>query len=234
MGRAALSPSGRRKAAMNCLRYGLLGFLLALSPAAFASNLVPLEPGQHYQGGTTLEIPTVGLSLSVPDGWVAILPRGGTMLVMTPDDISYVLALAEPATLEEARTFLAGPLPLGDGITLRPRAVPSVEAGDLVIDYDVTGSGQPYEGRGRARQMANDVVVAVFSLANPGGLAAIERVADQVLAGTTVLSGSSQPAQGGGANSSADDWHSYLMGRHLVRYYTGSGYNEEQHIYLAG
>jgi hypothetical protein len=118
---------------------------------------------------------------------------------------------------------------------LRPAAAPTREGEDLVVPYDVAGGAQPREGRGRARQLENGIVVGVFALAPAGGLDAIQRVADQVLAGVAVMSGQPQTAQGSGGSGSGsgdDSWQSYLMGRHLVRYYTGSGYNEEQHIYL--
>ena len=185
------------------MRYRLFGLLVVLALAGTHAHAVPLQPGRHYQGGTELEIQAAGLSLTVPEGWVAILPQGGSMLVMTPDDRSYVLAMAEPANLDQARAFLSNPLPLGNGIVLQPAAAPALEGEDLVVPYDVAG-----------------------------GLDATQRVADQVLAGVAVLSGQPQAAQGSGSGGDDDSWQSYLMGRHLVRYYTGSGYNEEQHIYL--
>lgn len=212
------------------MRRWCLGVLLAMAFGASCGHAVPLQPGQHYRGGTELEIAAAGLALTVPDDWVAILPQGGSMLVMTPDDQSYVLAMAEQATMDEARSFLSSPLPLGNGVVLQPTAPPALEGGDLVVPYSVTGGDGPYEGVGRARQLPNGIVAGVFALARPGGLDPVERVAGEVLAG--IRTTRPQSAEESGGSSGDDSWQSYLMGRHLVRYYTGSGYNEEQHIYL--
>lgn len=207
--------------------------VLALVLGASHAQAVPLQPGQRYQGGTELEIAAARLSLTVPDGWVAVLPPGGSMLVMTPDDQSYVLAMAKQATLEEARSFLSNPLSLGNGVVLQPTAPPKLQGQELVVPYSVAGGDGPYEGFGRARQLPNGVVAGVFALAGPGALEPVRRVAEEVLAGIRTAAGQPQTAEGSAGSGGADDsWQSYLMGRHLVRYYTGSGYNEEQHIYL--
>jgi len=208
-----------------------LAFALWIAPA----QAVPLEPGQRYEGGTRLEDHTSGLSLTVPDDWVASLPKGGSVLVLTPDDRSFVLALARRATLDQARLFLAETFPLGNGIVLQPMAAPIQNGEEFAVPYAVTGGTEPYEARGRARRLSNGFFLAVFAVSKPGELETMGQVADQILAGVAVLgSSSTATAQGDAGNGSGDedDWHSYLMGRHLVHYYSGSGYYEEQHIYL--
>lgn len=41
-----------------------------------------------------------------------------------------------------------------------------------------------------------------------------------------------QPARAGQASKPSGHWGSYMSNRHLVRYYSGSSYNEEEHLYL--
>lgn len=220
------------------VRLWVAGLVLVFGVAP--ANAEPLEPGRAYAGGARLDFDAVGLSVTVPAGWTAMLPPGSAMLVMTPDDQSYVLTTAEYATLDEARAFLSNPLPLGNGVVLQPTAAPAADGPDLVVAYTVAGAGAPHEGAGRVRALPNGIVVGVFSLAPAGVLAPATAVAAQFLAsieatGAPVDSAAadSAPQTAAAAGSGDDDdWHSYLMGRHLVRYSGNSSYNETQHIYL--
>jgi len=142
-------------------RLGLL-FMLGVTTAAQAE---PLQPGQAYGGGTELDIASLGLSLTVPDGWTALLPPRSSILVMTPDDQSYVLATANHATLDEVRPALSEPLALGNGVVLTPNAAPIQAGQDLRVSYTVSGLPLAYEGDGRSRAISNDVVVSVIVLA---------------------------------------------------------------------
>ena len=205
-------------------RLGLL-FLLGMTTAAHAE---PLQPGQTYGGGTELDIVSLGLSFTVPDGWTALLPPGSSILVMTPDDQSYVLAAANHATLDEARSALSEPLALGNGVVLTPSATPLQAGQDLRVSYTVSGLSLAYEGDGRSRAISNEMVVSVVALAATGALDPARQVASQFLDSVRV---SSKPAAANN-NTNDDDWQSYLLGRHLVQYFGNSSYNETQHIYL--
>ncbi|MEM9440217.1 MAG: hypothetical protein AAGA73_07210 [Pseudomonadota bacterium] len=204
-----------------------LGLLLMLSMTTVAHAEL-LQPGQVYSGGTNLDIASLGLSLTVPIGWTALLPPGSSVLVMTPDDQSYVLATADHTTLDEVRSGLSDPLALGNGVVLSPIGTPLQTGQDLRVSYTVTGLPMVYEGDGRSRAVSNEVVVSVIALAVTGALDPTRVVADQFLDSMQV---SSKPTAATNTENN-DDWHSYLQGRHLVRYFGDSSYNETQHIYL--
>ena len=195
---------------------------------ATAAHAEPLQPGQAYGGGTELDIDSLGLSLTVPEGWTALLPPGSSILVMTPDEQSYVLATADRTTLDEVRFALSEPLALGNGVVLTPNATPIQVEQDIRVSYTVSGLPLAYEGDGRSRAISNDVVVSVIALAATGALDPARQVADQFLDSVQV---SSKPTAATNYTND-DDWHGYLQGRHLVRYFGNSSYNEKQHIYL--
>ncbi|REJ75102.1 MAG: hypothetical protein DWQ30_19025 [Acidobacteria bacterium] len=232
------SPALRNALAALAALSGLVVLpLLAASAAA-----VPLETGRLYPGGTVLEVAEAGLSFSVPDGYKALLPAGSEVVVMTADDRSYVLAMADAASLDEARAFLSAPLPLGGGVVLQPSGDVRLDGAHLAAGYTVSGSASADRATVRAREVGGGIVAAVFAVAASDALAQTQRVADAVLASVerrAVASvggdgGASSGSSGstGSSGSSSDAWQPYLQGMHLVRFYTGSGYQEEQHLYL--
>ena len=213
------------------------GLAVAMVAPASAETL---QPGQLYGGGTVLDVPDYGISVQVPDGWNALLPPDGVMLMMTPDDVSYVFALAADGTLEEARTFLAETtIPLGGGVFLQPAAPPVDEGDGLLVLYSVLGVSPPHVAVGRARAVTDGVMVATFAVAPDGSLGPADDVSIAFLGQVALLESPppapADPQTATGAQSgsgSDDDWHTYLLGRHLVRYSGDYSYREAQHLYL--
>ncbi|MEZ5825108.1 MAG: hypothetical protein R3C97_10315 [Geminicoccaceae bacterium] len=197
-----------------------ISFLAALALFARA-DAEPLQPGVSYPGGTILDVRGVGLSLAVPDGWSAVLPQGENFLVLTPDERRFVFLLAENAGLADAGDFLSRPVQIGGGVTLQPIAQ-SRDGNDLVVDFNVDGTAEPYRAGARVRAFGTRIVAALAA-APQAELAKVRQVAAMVLDGIGELA-----ATGGGAS----EWQTYLMGRHLVRYVTEDDYYEERHAFL--
>ena len=207
---------------MAAARIALVAIAVVVAVLALPAAAVSLEPGRPYPGGTRLDIPSVGLSIEVPQGWNALLPAGASLLIMTPDQRQYLFLVAEQAGREQALAYLSAPIPLGNGITLVPDQAAVAGASDIRASYRVQGGNGALAASVHARLLDSGYVLGAFAVAPPELLAAAESRRDRLLVNLEQIP----------VVAADDDWQSYLRGRHLVRYYSGSGYHEETHLYL--
>ena len=130
--------------------------------------------------------------------------------------------------MEAATEAMSARVPLGDGITLSPRAQVEInEAGNaLVGDYDVEGTQQPLSST--ARTIVGDHGTGIYFIAvypeaqaEPFG-SALSAAADSVRFFVAVEEATPEGAV------SADA----LAGRKITRFYTTSGYSETETIHL--
>ena len=210
--------------------------VLACLPAAAdpAGTATEIEPGRVYDGGARLQVGEYGVTFTVPTGWRGALPQGSEYFIMEPTGGgAMLLATGDEGSLAELRTLLSAPLDLGDGIILRPTGSLAVEGSEVRGQYRAEGSAQPLVGRVVARAGAHGIAVVYGLLAAPDQ---IERhlAALDLLAASTEMTPRPGAAggQGGAARSGGDSWAEYLKGKYLVRYYTQTGFTDEQHLWL--
>lgn len=160
----------------------LLASLAFLSSASAAST-TELEVGKTYQGNTLIEAKAYGLEFTVPEGWSGMLPPGGTFFAMTPDNKTFVFATAEPGSVKEAQGSLSQPLPLGNGITLRPIGAPRTQGDGFAIDYNVLGAKEPFGSEGRAIVSETGVIAGFIGVAPQAGIGAMRSTLDALTTG---------------------------------------------------
>ena len=202
-----------------------LGIIAMVGPSA----AVTIEPEKRYEGSVQLEAQELGVSFTLPQGWIGQLPAGAEMFVMTPDDRSYVFATGGETTLEGMRVFLGQTLPLGDGVTLQPKGQVTVNGQLVSAAFQVTGTPEPYVGEARARLGEHRISIGFIGIAPAAKEEGLREVLDRLIAGVTFAS--PQQSQSGDGGSS-DDWATYMSGRHIVRYYTQTGYTESDKFWL--
>ncbi len=199
-----------------------------------ATRAVEIQQGQQYEAGALLESSAAGTALSVPTGWIAGWPQDSSMLVLArTDNQGTIFVYVEEFTAESAAQLMAQPVPLGGGIILTPVSAPATgSGGTLTADYTVSGTPQALRGRILTRIGGHGVGAAFIAVATNGAFGG-------VLATTVSLVESVQfrqpaVAQAAAGNSGGDggSWQDYMRGRYVVRFYTSSGYTEEDHIWL--
>ena len=218
-----------RLAASRALGWTALPLML-LTLLAGPVSAVEIQPGQVYAGGTSLTASDVGVTMRVPDGWQAALPVGGSALAMErSDQRAFIFAVADRTTEAEVRAEMAQPIDLGDGIVLQPKASPSSEGKGLLRgDYQVFGAPSPGEGTVWARLADTGIGVAFFAI-DLGGDGGASREAERLARGVSFAKPVIPDPTGGEGNA---DWQSYMRGRYIARFYTGSGYHEKTELWL--
>lgn len=214
----------------------LTGFGLALCLTLLEANAGAVEPrpGQIYPGGTTLSLSSLGLSLSIPTAWRGALSPDGEALQMEPTaGGAMLLAYADHLSPEDTYTTLQGPIPLDSGLTLQLNGKITRRGSELSAQYSIPL--QPsLHSLGQAVSNANGTSVALFLIAPATNIdayrsalqAAFNSINFHPLPSATPTSDTAKQ------NSGRDLWSDYLKGKHIVRFFTASGYSEEQHIWL--
>ncbi len=207
---------------------GLLTFFLTFVQA------VEIQQGQQYTAGTLLESSEAGLALSVPDGWNAGWPQGSQMLLLVRvDNQAYIFTYVDEFTISSARQLMSKPIPLGDGILLTPESVPTTEAdATLVADYRVSGTPQSLQGRILTRIGQHGVGVAFIAIGTTKAFTDAVDIAASLIESVQFKQPAVKSTATGSSEGAGGSWQDYMRGRYVVRYYTGSGYTEEDHIWL--
>lgn len=135
--------------------------------------------------------------------------------------------MGDSMTREELRQIMSDRIALDDDVVLVPSGQVREKDGWLEADYDVRGEST-LTSRIRAQTGTSGIAFAIIAISDDtrfdNALAGIESVASSVTF--------SEPVQPPSPPGLYGDWQNYLRGRYVVRLYTGSGYYEEEHIWL--
>ena len=206
---------------------------LTLQPSS-AWTLEP-QPGQIYSSGTTLSITSLGVSLNIPEGWRAALSPDGEALQMEPlSGGAMLLAFADTMNQAKALETMQGPIPLDSGLQLHLEGqVTQAREGELSASYRI-----PYQPNlsalGHAQTDQNGTSIALFLIAPVADLATLKPSLQAAANSVTFNKRHTSPTTSKTVTQGAskDLWADYLKGKHIVRFFSGSGYTEEQHIWL--
>ena len=225
-------------AALSCVLLALLTGAGRLSAAA-----VEIEPGRFYSGGTRLGVAEYEVAFTVPKGWRGALPHGAEVFQLQPEDgaDAVILAIADAGTRDELARTMGEPIALGNGAVLRPAGEAEMRGRALARRYAMAGAGTAYAAYGEGLAGTNGMAVAYVLIAAPDAIGKWEAALRALTDSTDLGPAAPSPQQGAGgtgdgaqgeASGAADRWDVYLRGKHIVRLYTGSGYTEEEHIWL--
>lgn len=200
--------------------------LICLLSGALASRATELAAGQLYPGGTRLEVTPYGVSFQVPEGWQGGWPEGTEVFLLeSPGQSGRILLTLDEGSLAALEAYLARPITLDAVTQLTPEGAPRREGERVRADFDVSIDGVRAAVVGRA--VTDQMLAAATALAPQDAIAGVKAVAEAVITSFAVL-----PATPVASAPVASGWDAYLRGRHLVRFYSGSGYTEEEHVYL--
>ncbi len=209
--------------------------IAAATLAAAAAVAVEVEPNVVYPGGTRLEAPELGVAFTVPAGWRGSWPAGTEVFVLQPeaDPSVHVLAMGEEGTRAELAALMGAPIDLGGGLSLHPEGSVTERGPALAGRYEVRGGATPLAAYGEALASPHGIAVAYLLIAPPGAIAAHENAVRALVDGTTLGAAADRTAEATPSGDAAGDrWDVYLKGKYLVRYYTATGFTDEQHLWL--
>lgn len=207
-----------------------------LATTAFAAAVTTLaapadaqiQPNRIYGPGERISEPSLGLTLTLIDGWRgALSPDGESFMLESDAGDGTMVVVADEIDEAQARQQMARPMDMGGGIVLRPAGeIREVASGHLTGRYTVTGAPREYEGTVDVRLTESGLGVA-FILLSPPTVADAQREEMRAFAFSL---GVAEPTSQGASES--DEWEPYLRGRYLARFYTATGYTESTELWL--
>ncbi len=190
-----------------------------------------VQPDVQYQGETKLEFPDYGASIVIPAGWAAVLPKDGNVLLMRSKNFeAYIFATIEEMTVQGAQSAMSRAIGVGNGIVFHPKGQVRLKDSVLTADYSVIGSQSPLVGQVTTVVGKSGRAVSFMAASGP-------QDAERLGAGLSKISGSlslgqPEPKPSDSQAKGTDSWMDRLSGRKLSRFFTRSGYTEEEYIWL--
>lgn len=191
--------------------------LLALAVAVIGVSCSPLPA----EAQTPVSVSS-GLTVQAPRGWRSNV-AGDKVVMVGPDGDTTIIATLDAATDATIRAQLTGPIDLGNGIVLTPTAQPRTVGDYVSNDYSVRGTRIPGKAVVMVRRYPGGRALGLVGI-SPSASVETMRVAQAQMMRTAAVKTPPAPA-GSGLTT-------YLKGRYLVRFYSGSGYHEKQEIWL--
>ena len=215
---------------MKTLRIFLV--MILWLPASWAST--ELAPGILYQPGTQLSISSMGLHLTVPKGWQAMLPAGSEAMVMEPIEgvARIVISAVTPASEQNMLQLMSASHPLDVNTLLVPGGSMQQRDGLYIQSLQVQGDN-PQNLEASAIGRLGDNQTGVFAiLLEQAGQPLLPTVGEKLLRSITFTSVASAPATSPDSGNEAIDWSQRLRGRTLRYLKTNSGYSVDKRLNL--
>ncbi len=202
-------------------------FVLILFHVAPRIEAEVVKPGVQYQGEAKLEFPDYGASLVLPAGWAAVLPQNGNVLLMRSQVFeAHIFATIDEMTVQGAQSAMSQAITVGNGVVFHPAGQVQIEDPVLTAKYSVSGSRNPLVGQVTTIVGESGRGVSFMAASGP-------KDAEKLLAALDKISASLSLAQTKPASKEgASPWMEHLSGHKLSRFFTRSGYTEENYIWL--
>ena len=148
---------------LKTLRAVLTGafFLFA---AVHPTSAVVLEQGENYIGGTQIEVPELGVSFYIPQGWEGSRPEGIDFFVMSPDKSSFIFVFARQGNLDDMRKIFSRRVFIGEKYVLSPTSEPIVSFDKVGVPFQVDDDDGDFSSYGWARAGGNGSIIAFIGV----------------------------------------------------------------------
>ena len=165
-----------------------------------------------------------GLTLHAPAGWAAQPPAATKVVLVNAANDSLIVGSLDSGEISLAGPELTNGFPMGNGVFLRPTGTPKQVGGVYSNTFVATGTPTKALGVVLIRAANGGRLVTLIGLAPPERMEMVIRAMAPMIASATV-----SPAA---APRSSGELATYLKGRYLVRFYSGSGYSEKHEMWL--
>ena len=208
--------------------------LLSLSLLTTGANAATeISPGVLYQPGTRLQVSSLGLELTVPDNWQALLPQGSEALVMEPiGPVARMIVTAVPGSSPESVSQMMSQAQALDAMTqLVPSGKLKQKNGIYSQRFEIRGQNpQNLVASAFARLGSNQTALFVVTL-EPAQQNLLQKLGRQFLRAasfTTPQAAAQTQAQPG----ASIDWDRELRGRSLRYLKTDGGLSVDKRMNL--
>lgn len=107
---------------------------------------VELQAGKQYPGGSRIHLPYAGISITVPEQWIGIMPVGESEFIMRSTRIKGQLkVIALPSDIKAISDYMNRTINLENDIQLIPTGNSQLTHGIASNQYYVTNSYEPFK-----------------------------------------------------------------------------------------
>lgn len=193
-------------------------------------------PGQVYSGGSLIDSYELGVQFSIPQNWQGGLDPSGEMFLMEPPGGGAIMFVtAEIMSAEQAYQLLQGPVEVPDVGQLNLEGSIRRSENNFSGSYEVAFNAA-LAAEVRAKSADNGTSIAFFLVSEAAQMQRMRQQLEGVFGSlkTHEVASAAEASKSGNNTTAETDktWLSYLKGKHIVRFFTTSGYTEEQHIWL--
>ena len=215
---------------MRSPRLILVLILFPIAPCIEVAAEV-VRPGVQYQGEAQLEFPDYGASILLPAGWAAVLPKDGDVLLMRSQTFeAYVFATIGEMTMQGAQGAMSQAIAVGNGVVFHPKGQVQIKDSILTADYSVSGSRTPLLGQVTTVVGESGRGVSFMAGSGPQDAERLRTALSKISASLSLVQ--PKPKSSDSQAKETGSWMEQLSGRKLSRFFTRSGYTEEEYIWL--
>ena len=216
----------------SVVRSLLIVTILALCPLQ-GHAATEISPGVLYQPGTRLQVSSLGLELTVPNNWQALLPQGSEALVMEPigQTARMIVTAVAGSSAQSMRQLMSQPQVLDAMTQLVPSGQPGERNGIYMQQFELSGyNPQNLTASAYGRLGSNQTALFVVML-EPAGQNLLPALGRQFIQAATFSAPRvAQQTQGG--NGGPIDWDRELRGRTLQYLKTSNGLSIDKRMNL--
>ncbi|MBX2968134.1 MAG: hypothetical protein KF803_02080 [Cyclobacteriaceae bacterium] len=212
------------------MKQNILLTLLCISIVSGAQT--ELSENVQYEGNTRLKISSLGISFTIPSGWMGGVPQGSSVMVLAEasNEITLIVTASE---MDEQSVFgeLQKQIPIDGGISISPIGLVKKEGKRWWGNYRVDGVAQEMKGYVEARLGDHGIGVGCIVVALPSALERGKQGASQLLKSLTFTKPVT-PTTNTTAAGITQPWSEYLRRKSLKFYYTQGDFSDSDFITL--
>ena len=209
-------------------------FILIISLSVPAYSQVELQENVRYEGNTKLVIQSLGIALTVPEGWFGGIATGSPYMVLA-DASNEVTIIISADEMKESEVFgeMQRQISLDETISISPIGLVQKEGKRWWGNYTINGATQDMKCYVEVKLGDYNIGAGCILMAFPASFERGKKTVNDLIKGMSFQ----KPAQpqasvassGSGPNQPYND---YLKGRSLKYFYTQGDFSETDFIHL--
>ncbi|MCG8614531.1 MAG: hypothetical protein MI864_28800 [Pseudomonadales bacterium] len=212
-----------------------LTLICSLCAISVSVQSIEVQQGVVYPSGTRVESAQLGAAFTIPEGWQGAWPSGSEFFLLESRHLqANLFMMFDEVDQQQLLQIMSQSIPLDSGIQLIPNKQPITKNGIIAAPYTVKGSPTPLNAYVAGRELRQGLSVAIVALSQPQNRDDKNIEVNQITTELVKNIESRKPViqNSGTTDQGPNAWQTYLRGRYIARYYTGSGYSEKQELWL--
>ncbi len=209
----------------------LLTLICALAVTVNSFAQTELKENVRYDGNTSLVIPALGITFTIPEGWYGGIVSGSPYMVLADDANEVNIIITANEMVEEmVATELQQTIVLDETISISPKGTIQREGRRWWGEYTISGVERDMQCYLEVKLGEFTIGAGCIVMALPSSFEKGKKAASAILKSMIFTA----PVQSQAAASSGINmpWSDYLKGKSLKYYYTQGDFSDTDFIHL--